>query len=223
MVSYPYTGSGYGSAGIPYAGNKVGQSFLETSVSDIVTTAASVPVFSTLVSLLQETGLDYELQKGGPFTVFAPPNSAFTNLLEPHSFSKLVSLLRPENREELKKVLLYHVVKGEISTAAIKESNKIIVETMMGEKMYLTGYSRKITAGSANVVKSDIKCSNGVIHVIGSLLVPMAYVEGPKGPVKKKFVESVVKEVYGNLLTPRQALGIDPLPQGYDKNALVEG
>lgn len=223
MVSYPYTGSGYGSAGIPYAGNKVGQSFLKTSVDDIVTTAASVPVFSTLVSLLQETGLDYELQKGGPFTVFAPPNSAFTNLLEPHSFSKLVSLLRPENRDELKKVLLYHVVKGNISAGAIRENGKIIVETMLGEKMYLTGYARKVTAGSARVVNSDIKCSNGVIHVVGSLLVPMSYVPGPKGPVKKQYPTSIVSEVYGNMLSPRQALGIDPLPEGSDKKALTQG
>ena len=212
MVAYPYTGSGYGGAGIPYAGDKHGQGYTTTTTDDIVITAASVSVFSTLVSLLQETGLDYELQKGGPFTVFAPTNDAFASLLEPHGFAKLGTLLRPENREELKKVLAYHVVKGEISSGAIMANGKMTVETLAGVSIPLVGYNKKVSAGSALVTKSDVPCTNGVIHAISSVLVPSTYVKQPEGPQPLPVVNSVITDVYGKMLTPRQALGIDPLP-----------
>lgn len=214
MVAYPYTGSGYGGAGIPYGGDEHGQSFKSTTTDDIVVTAASVPIFSTLVSLLQETGLDYELQKGGPFTVFAPTNDAFASLLNPHGFATLGSLLRPENRDELKKVLAYHVVRGEISSGAIIANGKMVGQTMAGVPITVCGYNKKVSAGSAPVVKADIPCTNGVIHVIGSVLVPSTYVQPPSGPVELEYPESQVLDVYSNLLTPRQALGIDPLPAG---------
>eukprot|EP00177_Eucheuma_denticulatum_P002038 GFKZ01003647.1.p2 GENE.GFKZ01003647.1~~GFKZ01003647.1.p2 ORF type:complete len:268 (+),score=35.52 GFKZ01003647.1:199-1002(+) len=222
MVAYPYTGSGYGAAGIPYAGDKVGQSFRQTTTEDIVATAASVPIFSTLVSLLRETGLDYELMKGGPFTVFAPTDTAFASLLEPHGFSLLAPLLRPENREELKKVLAYHVVPGAISAASIMAAGKVTAETAAGVPITAMGYGKKVSAGSANVVKADIPCTNGVIHVISSVLIPMTFEQQPAGPVKKNFFDSTVLDIYANRLTPRQALGIDPLPAGYDPGALAK-
>lgn len=117
-VSYPYTGSGYGAAGIPYGGSSTGVGYAATSTSSIVETAASVPIFGTLVNLLVETGLDYELNKGGPFTVFAPTDDAFASLLNPHGFATLGALLRPENRAYLKDVLAYHVVLGDISASS---------------------------------------------------------------------------------------------------------
>lgn len=221
MIAYPYTGSGYGAAGIPYAGDAYGQSYKATTTEDIVVTAASVPIFSTLVSLLQETGLDYELQKGGPFTVFAPTDEAFSSLLDPHGFARLGSLLRPENREELKKVLAYHVVKGEISSGAIMGAGKITGQTLNGEEITCMGYNRKVSAGSAAVVKSDIPCTNGVIHVISSILIPLSFTPQPRGPVKKSLPVSQVLDVYGKMLSPRQALGIDPLPAAADSSALT--
>lgn len=219
-VSYPYTGSGYGGAGVPYGGDPCGQSFKQTTTLDIVETAASVSVFSTLVSLLQETGLDYELAKGGPFTVFAPTDTAFNGLLEPHGFKILAPLLRPENREELKKVLAHHVVPGNISSGSILANGKMTMETLAGSPITLMGYRKRVSAGSGAVVKADIPCTNGVIHAISSILIPMSFVPQPAGPVKKNFVNSSVLDVYANMLTPRQALGIDPLPAGYDSQAL---
>lgn len=222
LISYPYTGSGYGAAGVPYGGDSVGQSFKQTTTSDIVETAASVPVFSTLVSLLQETGLDYELAKGGPFTVFAPTDSAFANLLEPHGFKILAPLLRPENRAELKKVLAYHVVPGEISSGSIMANGSMTLESLAGAPITLMGYGKRVSAGSGAVVKSDIPCTNGVIHVISSVLIPMSFEPQPAGPVKKNFFSSTVLDLYANRLTPRQAIGIDPLPAGYDSQALAK-
>lgn len=221
-IAYPYTGSGYGSAGVPYGNDSVGQSFRQTTTVDIVQTAASVPVFNTLVNLLQETGLDYELAKGGPFTVFAPTDTAFAGLLEPHGFKAFAPLLRPENREELKKVLSHHVILGNVSSGAIMANGKMSFETLAGSPITLMGYGKRVSAGSASVVKADIPCSNGVIHVISSVLLPMSFVPQPPGPVKKNFVTSTILDVYANTLTPRQAIGIDPIPAGYDSQALAK-
>lgn len=220
MISYPYTGSGYGAAGIPYAGDKVGQSFRQTTTQDIVNTAASVPIFSTFVSLVKETGLDYELAKGGPFTVFAPTDTAFASLLEPHGFTVLAPLLRPENRDELKKVLACHIIPGQVSSGAVMASGKMVPTTLAGVPITVMGYSKRVTAGSASVVKADIPCTNGVIHVVSSVLIPLSFEQQPVGPVEKKFPNSLILDIYANTLTPRQALGIDPLPVGYQPGAL---
>lgn len=222
MVAYPYTGSGYGGAGIPYGGDRHGQSFKQTVTEDIVTTAASLPIFNTLVSLLQETGLDYELAKGGPFTVFAPTDNAFASLLEPHGFTILAPLLRPENRAELRRVLSYHVVKGDVSAGAIIAAGKIERETLAGVTISMMGYGKRVSAGSGLVVKADVPCTNGVIHVINSVLIPPTFEPQPAGPVEPQFVISQVEEVYGKMLTPRQALGIDPLPASADSSAITK-
>lgn len=222
MSAYPYTGSGYGAAGIPYAGDPVGQSFRQTTTADIVSTAAQVPVLSTLVSMLQETGLDYELAKGGPFTVFAPTNTAFASLLEPHGFKILGPLLRPENRKELKKVLAHHVIRGNVSASAVMAAGSVTTETLAGAPITLMGYGKKVNAGSAPVVKSDIPCTNGVVHVVSSVLIPPTFVPQPAGPVEKNYITSTILDVYANTLTPRQAIGIDPLPAGYDPQALTK-
>lgn len=212
MVSYPYTGSGYGCCGIPYANNKVGQFFLKTETEDIVTTAASVPIFSTLVSLLQQTGLDYELQKGGPFTVFAPSDDAFAALLEPHSFSTFSALLRPENIDEVRRILAYHVIPGRVSSAGV--NGKITATTFSGDDVTVMTYNRSITAGSATVIKPDIQCTNGIIHVIGSVLTPPSYVTPEIEPKPQFLPDSLATDYYGKMLTPRQALGLDQAPAG---------
>ncbi len=188
MVAYPYTGTGYGGVGIPYQGATAGVGFKETTTMDIVGTAAALPIFSTLVSLLQETGLDYELQKGGPFTVFAPTNDAFASLLDPHGFSVLGPLLRPENRGELKKVLAYHVIKGNVSASTVVADGKVVGESLAGPSLTVMGYGKKVTAGTAPVVKADLPCTNGVIHVISSVLIPPTFVPQPTGPVEPQLL-----------------------------------
>lgn len=221
MVAYPYTGSGYGSAGVPYASDRFGQGFKQTTTSDIVQTVASLSIFSTLVSLLKETGLDYELSKAGPFTLLAPTNDAFTALLEPHSFALLGSLLRPENRTELRKVLSYHVFKGTLSSAVLMSTGKCTRETLSGDNLTLLGCNKKLSAGSARIVKTDLPCSNGVIHILGSVLVPPSFKRQPAGPKPKQFFNSSVLDVYATTVTPRQALGIDPMPKS-SSSALVK-
>lgn len=214
MVAYPYTGSGYGAAGIPYAADRFGQAFKKTTEEDIVQTAAKVPLFSTLVWLLKETGLDYELSKGGPFTVLAPTDAAFTALLDPHGFAKLGTLLRPENRAELRKVLAHHVLRGSVSSGALAAAGSITTKTLAGDAITLMGFNKKLSAGSARIIKTDVPCSNGVIHVIGSVLIPASFEVQPAGAKPQYFFSSTVLEVYGKMITPRQALGIDAAPSG---------
>jgi uncharacterized surface protein with fasciclin (FAS1) repeats len=216
MAAYAPTGSGYGGSGIPYVG------FQATGTSDIVETAAAVPVFKTLVGLLRETGLAYELQKGGEgFTLFAPTDAAFAGLLEPHSFKSLAPLLRPENRAELRKVLAHHVVKGRISSGAIAASGTITVHSLAGVPISIMLYGKKMSAGSAKVVNADIPCTNGVIHIVSSVLIPPSFTPQPAGPVKRKFFSSTVLDIYANTPTPRQALGLDPMPAGAGPGALA--
>lgn len=192
MSAYQPTGSGYGGSGIPYQG------FQASRTSDIIETASALPVFKTLVGLLRESGLAYELQKGGDgFTVFAPTDAAFAGLLEPHNFKNLAPLLRPENRAELRKVLAHHVVKGRISSGAAAAEGTITVDSLAGVPLSIMSYGKKLSAGSAAVVNADIPCTNGVIHIVNSVLIPPSFVPQPAGPVEKKFLTSTVQEVYG--------------------------
>lgn len=211
MAAYPYTGSGYGGAGVPYANDRFGQFFTITETEDIVTTAAAIPVFKTLGNLLAKTGLDYELKKGGPFTVFAPTDDAFASLLEPHGFSTLGSLLRPENVDELRQVLLYHVVRGEVTTSMITAfGGKIEAETMSGDTITVMGYNRRISVGSAAVGRADLPCTNGIVHVISSVLTPPSYDTPPIPFKEEKLPVSLVQDPFGMLPEGSEGIGIAP-------------
>ncbi|KAK1864815.1 hypothetical protein I4F81_007357 [Pyropia yezoensis] len=204
-----------GAAGVPYP------LYTATSTSTIVETLADVPVFSTLRSLLAETGLDYELSKAGPWTLFAPTDEAFAGLLEPHSFSTLAGLLRPENRRtELRRVLAYHILQGSHPAGSVCAAGTVTGPTLAGVDLTVMGYNKKVTAGSARVVKADVAASNGVIHVVNSVLLPSTYERQPTNPEAPKFFQSTVQDLYANTLSPRQAIGIDSLPAGYDAGAL---
>eukprot|EP00186_Timspurckia_oligopyrenoides_P004188 CAMPEP_0182446402 /NCGR_PEP_ID=MMETSP1172-20130603/4184_1 /TAXON_ID=708627 /ORGANISM="Timspurckia oligopyrenoides, Strain CCMP3278" /LENGTH=263 /DNA_ID=CAMNT_0024642331 /DNA_START=68 /DNA_END=859 /DNA_ORIENTATION=- len=209
MTAFPYTGSGYGSAGVPYAGDTVG--YKATGSKSIVDTAIEAGVFKTLVSLLVESGLEYELQKGGPFTVFAPTDDAFAALLEPHGFQKLGALVRPENTDSLRKILAHHVVRGNYTAASLMD-RAVTVDSLAGEPITLMGFNKMVSAGSAKVVKADVMCSNGgIIHAVSSVLVPTSF-SPPSPPQKPAFPASSVLDVYAALPTPREALGIDAAP-----------
>lgn len=82
------------------------------------------------------------------------------------------------------------------------------------------GYGKEVTAESTAVVKADILCTNGVIQVISSVLVPFSFEYQPVRPAKGKHDNSLILDVFANTLAPRQALGIDPLQAGYDPGAL---
>ena len=122
----------------------------------------------------------------------------------------------------LKNVLAFHVIRGKYTTNTLKELGKLDGEALNGEKLSVMGYNRRVTAGGGRVIKGDVGCSNGVVHVVNCMLAPMSYRDAPKREEKKLFFQSTVLDRYKNTLTPREALGIDPLPQGYDGGALAK-
>ncbi len=130
---------------------------------NIVQIAAGNKDFSTLVSLLQKADLVKTLEGNGPFTVFAPTNEAFAAIPK----DQLEALA--SNPEMLKSVLLYHVVSGNITSGEIKAG---MVPTAEGQSINITLKDGKVFVNDAEVVKADIKASNGVIHVINHVIVP---------------------------------------------------
>jgi uncharacterized surface protein with fasciclin (FAS1) repeats len=136
----------------------------------IVDVAASNPQFSTLVAAVKAAGLAETLSGEGPFTVFAPTNEAFEQL----PAGTVETLLKPENKDQLTGVLTYHVVAGQVMAADVEPGT---VKTVNGASFTVSidGGEVVITDGQGNkskVVKTDISASNGVIHVIDTVLLP---------------------------------------------------
>jgi uncharacterized surface protein with fasciclin (FAS1) repeats len=139
--------------------------------ADIMDTAASAKGFSTLVAAVKAAGLVDALKGPGPFTVFAPTDEAFQKL-EKSKPGTLAMLLKPENKETLVKILTYHVVSGRVMAAdVVKLKNGTKVKTLNGKSLTV-GLKKGVMVDKANVVKTDIKASNGVIHVIDSVILP---------------------------------------------------
>ncbi len=132
---------------------------------DIVDTAAGADDFKTLVAAVKAGGLVETLKGKGPFTVFAPTNEAFEKLPE----GTLESLLKPENKGKLASILKYHVVPGKVMAKDVKAGD---VATALGKKATIAVKDGKVTIDNANVVKTDVKASNGVIHVIDAVILP---------------------------------------------------
>ncbi|KAA8499673.1 Uncharacterized protein FVE85_7258 [Porphyridium purpureum] len=207
-TAYPYTGSGYGSAGVPYGQDTYG--YKATTAKSITETAAQAGVFNTFVKLLNESGVEKLVEQAGPYTVFAPTDDAFAALLEPHSFNKLATLLRPENNDALRKVLMHHVIPGAFTSASLMD-RAVTVKSLAGEPISIMGLNKLVTAGTAKVVRADVPCANGcIIHAVSSVIIPPNYVPVPQ-PTKPVFPRSVIAEI-AKLPTPRQALGLDPAP-----------
>ncbi|MCW8408883.1 fasciclin domain-containing protein [Legionella sp. PATHC035] len=138
-------------------------SFAASANDTIVNVAEGNKDFSTLVSLLKKAGLVSALEGKGPFTVFAPTNEAFASVPK----ADLDALLA--NPEKLKAVLLYHVVSGDVTSDKIKPG---MVKTLSGQDVDVTVKEGKVFVNNAEVVKADVKASNGVIHVIDHVLIP---------------------------------------------------
>lgn len=135
---------------------------------DIVDTAVSAGSFNTLVAAVKAADLVGALKGDGPLTVFAPTDEAFAALPE----GTVESLLKPENREQLKSILLYHVVAGKIMAADIGSGAQ--PATLQGETIDVVGSDSGVTVNGANVVAADVVASNGVIHVIDAVILPPA-------------------------------------------------
>ena len=143
----------------------VGAQTTSAAASTIVDIAASDPQFSTLVAAVKAAGLADTLSSPGPFTVFAPTNAAFAKLPK----GTVETLLKPENVAKLKAILLYHVVPAKVMAADIKPG---AVKTAGGKTVELSTADGAVHVNDAKVIKADIVASNGVIHVIDSVLLP---------------------------------------------------
>jgi uncharacterized surface protein with fasciclin (FAS1) repeats len=132
---------------------------------DIVAVAAGAGNFNTLVAAVKAAGLVETLQSPGPFTVFAPTDEAFAKL----PAGTVESLLKPENKAQLAAILTYHVVPGKVMAADVKTME---AGTANGKKLPITVSGGKVKAGAANVVATDVLASNGVIHVIDTVIIP---------------------------------------------------
>ncbi len=135
--------------------------------ADIVDTAVDAGQFKTLAAALEAAGLIDALKGTGPFTVFAPTDEAFAKL----PAGTVESLLRPENKEKLKSILLYHVVSGNVPASKVVKLNGRSVKTLQGSTIKVrTKHGVKVN--DAKVITTDVKASNGVIHVVDTVLMP---------------------------------------------------
>lgn len=134
----------------------------------VVDIAASNDSFTTLVAALQTAGLVDTLNGPGPFTVFAPTDEAFAKL----PAGTVESLLKPENRDQLLAILTYHVVPGRVGASEVVKLTS--ATTVQGSNVAIRVKNGKVTIDGATVVTPDISASNGVIHVIDTVILPTA-------------------------------------------------
>ena len=133
---------------------------------DIVDTAVAAGSFKTLAAALQAAGLIDTLKGKGPFTVFAPTDEAFAKL----PAGTVEELLKPENKAKLTAILTYHVVAGKVMAADVVKLNS--AKTVQGGSVSIKTGNGGVMVDNAKVVKTDIATSNGVIHVIDSVILP---------------------------------------------------
>lgn len=131
---------------------------------DIVDTAIAAGQFKTLVKLVQEAELVDALRGKGPFTVFAPTDEAFAKLPK----SQVEALLK--DKEALRRVLLYHVVSGKVMASDVTKLRS--AKTLQGQNISIRVRNNTVNINDAKVVKADIVCTNGVIHVIDKVILP---------------------------------------------------
>lgn len=137
-----------------------------TGSKNIVETALAAGQFTTLAKALDAAGLADALQGEGPFTVFAPTDAAFSRI----PAEKLAALLTPENRGTLQNILTFHVVSGKVGAADVVKMDK--ATALNGQRLPIATSDAGVRVAGAKVVRTDIECSNGVIHVIDSVMMP---------------------------------------------------
>ena len=142
---------------------------MDAKENDIVVTAIDAGKFNTLVAAVKAAGLVETLQSPGPFTVFAPTDDAFAKL----PAGTVESLLKPENKDKLVAILTYHVLAGEVPASAVV-GKKLDPTSVQGSKIMIDGTNGVMLNGSAKVIAADVKASNGVIHVIDTVILPPA-------------------------------------------------
>ena len=139
----------------------------DTDKPDIVDTAVAAGSFNTLVAAVQAADLVDVLKSEGPFTVFAPTDAAFAKL----PAGTVEMLLLPENKAKLAAVLTYHVVPGKVMSADLA-GKKLSPATVQGTTVDVDATGSSVMVDGATVVTADIETSNGVIHVIDTVIMP---------------------------------------------------
>ncbi len=152
-------------AAVATAGFMTGAALADGHMKDIVDTAAGNDDFETLVAAVQAAGLVDTLKGDGPFTVFAPTDAAFEALPD----GTVDSLLMEENSDQLTSILTYHVVPGKVMSSDLEDG--MTAETVEGSTITIS-LDDGAMVNDANIVTADIEASNGVIHVIDSVLMP---------------------------------------------------
>ena len=162
---------------------------------DIVSVALADGRFGTLATALTEAKLVETLQGKGPFTVFAPTDKAFSKLPK----ETVATLLKPENREKLQAVLTYHVLSGSVNLAGALSAKQ--AKTVQGSEVKIGFSDGKVRVNDAAILDADIQCSNGVIHVIDSVILP---------PKPANNIASVAKRAgsFKTLLAAAEAAGL---------------
>ena len=150
----------------PAEGQEMAEEPMAEEAMDIVDTAVSVDDFSTLVAAVEAAGLVGALKGEGPFTVFAPTNAAFEAL------GDQVSALLADPSGDLTQILLYHVVPGKVMAADVTDG--LTAETLQGSPVTFSVSGDGVMINGANIIQTDIETSNGVIHVIDSVITPPA-------------------------------------------------
>lgn len=138
----------------------------EKKSNDIVDTAVEAGSFSTLAAALEAGDLVGTLKSDGPFTVFAPTDEAFAKLPE----GTVESLLKPENKDQLVAILTYHVVPGKVMAADVITLNS--ATTVNGADLSISIEDEMVFVNDAQVIATDVAASNGVIHVVDTVILP---------------------------------------------------
>ena len=149
------------------AGALVSLVSVNVNAADVVDTAVKAGQFNTLAAALTAGDLIVVLKGNGPFTVFAPTDEAFKKLAP----GTVESLLKPENKAQLVKILSYHVVPGKVMSSALA-GKKTEAKTVGGETVVVDATMAGVTVNNAKVVTADVAADSGVIHVIDTVLIP---------------------------------------------------
>jgi len=166
MQALIVSGLALGALAIPLGDSKSCASTSVAGEKTIVQTAVDAGSFKTLAAALGAAGLVETLGSKGPFTVFAPTDEAFAKLPK----GTVENLLKPENRDTLRTILTYHVVAGDVRAAQVVKLHE--ADSLNGQRIAILVDEGNVRAAGANVVKTDIACSNGVIHVVDSVMMP---------------------------------------------------
>ena len=139
----------------------------DAPTKDVVETAVAAGSFTTLAKALEAAGLVQTLKGSGPFTVFAPTDEAFAKL----PAGTLEMLLKPENNAKLRRILTYHVVSGRVMASDVVKLHA--AKAVSGDMLAIATHGGAVTIDKAHVVTTDIAATNGVIHVIDAVMLPL--------------------------------------------------